>query len=428
MVRFTDIFSKEKNTLHKDDQFLILLLLPVSMLLLSFAYDNPIGLIMGLNKIRLSNDVLLTDYILVSGTGGALFNSAILTFANIYLIRKLDLKPNGIIISSLFLISGFSFIGKNPFNIWPFYLGGLIYATVHRMEYKNVVIVSILSTTLSPLISVLVQSLQYGFTVSLALTALIGMFIGYVMPAVSSQVLMAHSGYSIYNMGFAGGLMGVLSFSILKALNIHIETNLVLSTVLDRKLGLFFGIYFAFLVILGFLTNGRNFKGFLTLLSRSGRLITDFTRLDGFSLTLINMGLLGLIALAYVIIMGGVFNGPTIAGVLTVAGFGCFGKHPKNTLPILIGVSLSAMLLQMELSSTLVIITGLFGTTLAPIVGEYGFGYGIILGFLHLVLTFHVGALHGGIHLYNNGLSGGIVATLFMPMLDAFKKEKKNAI
>lgn len=428
MVQFTDFFSKKKLTLHKNDQFVVLLVLPLSMILLSLTYAHPLEILSGLNQIRLSNDVLLTDYIILSGTGGALFNSAIITLANLYLLRKLDLKPNGIIISSLFLISGFAFIGKNPFNIWPFYIGGWIYSKVHDIEYKNVVIVSMLSTTLSPLISVLISSFHYGFVISLGLIALIGGFLGYVMPAVSSQVLMAHSGYSIYNMGFAGGLMGILSFSILKAMNIPIEGNFIVSQGMDKKLAIYLAVYFTFLIFYGFFTNGRSLDGILTLLSRSGRLVTDITRLDGFPLAMINMGVLGLMSMTYVVILGGVFNGPVIAGVLTVAGFGCFGKHPKNVLPILVGVALSAMLLDKELSSTSVIITGLFGTTLAPIVGEYGFPYGIVLGFLHLVLTFNIGSLHGGIHLYNNGLSGGIIATLFVPMLDALKKEKKNAI
>jgi hypothetical protein len=34
--------------------------------------------------------------------------------------------------------------------------------------------------------------------------------------------------------------------------------------------------------------------------------------------------------------------------------------------------------------------------------------------------------MHGGLMLYNNGLSGGIVAAVLIPLIDAFKKEKKN--
>ncbi|MDO4721337.1 MAG: DUF1576 domain-containing protein [Peptostreptococcaceae bacterium] len=428
MVTFHEIFSKEKNVLHKNDQFVVLLILPLAMIVLAFTYDNPVAVIRGINKIRLSNDVLLTDYMLLGGMGSALFNSAVVTLINLWLIYRLELKPNGIIISSLFLISGFSFIGKNMFNIWPFYLGGWLYAQVHKIEFKNVFIICMLSTALSPLISVLVLSLRYDLTVSLFLTIIIGAFLGYVMPAVSSQVLLAHSGYSIYNMGFAGGLMGILVFSILKALKIPVQTNLIVSASSDDRLNWFFTLYFILLILYGFFTNGRSFSGYSKLLSRSGRLVTDMTRLDGFSLSTINMGIMGLISILYVLLMGGVINGPTIAGILTVSGFAAFGKHPRNCLSILAGVALSAKILSMDIASTQVIIAGLFATTLAPIVGEYGFSYGFVLGFLHLVMTFNIGALHGGVFLYNNGLSGGLVATLFVPMLDALKKEKQDAI
>lgn len=428
MVSIRDIFSKEKNNLRKEDHFLLLSLLPIAMILLALTYQNPIDILRGLNAIRLSNDVLLTDYIVLSGTGSALFNSAILTLFNLYSLKKLKLKPNGIIISSLFLVSGFSFIGKNPFNIWPFYIGGLIYSKVHNIEYKNVFIISMLSTSLSPLISVLILSLKYSLLISLFLSAVIGSFLGYVMPAVSSQVLMAHSGYSIYNMGFAAGLTGVLAFSVLKMLKIPVEANFIVSDVPDHRLHTFFAGYFILLILYGYMTNGWSFDGYLTLMNRSGRLVTDMTRLDGFSISFVNMGLMGLIALIYIFLLGGILNGATIAATLAVCGFGSFGKHPKNTLPILAGVAISALIFKMDISSTHVITAGLFGTTLAPIVGEYGAVYGLILGFLHLSLITTIGPLHGGIHLYNNGLSGGIIATLFMPMLDALKKEKHNAI
>lgn len=428
MVSIRDIFSKEKNTLRKEDHFLVLSFLPIAMILLALTYQNPIRILQGLNAIRLSNDVLLTDYIVLSGTGSALFNSAILTLFNLYFFKKLKLKPNGIIISSLFLVSGFSFMGKNPFNIWPFYIGGFIYSKVHNIEYKNVFIISMLSTSLSPLISVLILSLKYGLMISLFLSAIIGSFLGYVMPAVSSQILMAHSGYSIYNMGFAAGLTGVLTFSVLKMLKIPVESNFIVNDVPDHRLHLFFAGYFILLILYGYMTNGWSFDGYLTLMTRSGRLVTDMTRLDGFSISFVNMGLMGLIAIIYVFLLGGILNGATIAAVLAVSGFGSFGKHPKNTIPILAGVAFSALIFKMDISSTHVITAGLFGTTLAPIVGEYGSIYGLILGFLHLSLIGTIGPLHGGIHLYNNGLSGGIVATLFMPMLDALKKEKHNAI
>jgi hypothetical protein len=143
-----------------------------------------------------------------------------------------------------------------------------------------------------------------------------------------------------------------------------------------------------------------------------------------FPLTLVNMGLLGIMGTVYVYFLGGNFNGPTICALLTLIGFGAFGKHLKNTLPILIGVVIAAWLYPVQPSITTIVITGLFGTTLAPIAGEYGPLIGMLVGMVHFALTLNISSLHGGIHLYNNGLSGGIIATLFIPLLNAFRKEK----
>jgi hypothetical protein len=65
----------------------------------------------------------------------------------------------------------------------------------------------------------------------------------------------------------------------------------------------------------------------------------------------------------------------------------------------------------------------LFSTTLAPIAGNYGPIIGIIAGMSHMILVTNVGIIHGGINLYNNGFSGGIVAGVLIPIVDAFKKE-----
>ncbi len=134
------------------------------------------------------------------------------------------------------------------------------------------------------------------------------------------------------------------------------------------------------------------------------------------------MSVLGLFCTVYVIAVKGTINGPVIAGILTVAGFGAFGKHLKNCIPIMIGVFAGALLYGYDLSSTGVIISILFSTTLAPIAGTYGPVIGFAAGVLHMTLVTNVGVMHGGINLYNNGFAGGLVAGFFVPIVDAFKK------
>ena len=94
----------------------------------------------------------------------------------------------------------------------------------------------------------------------------------------------------------------------------------------------------------------------------------------------------------------------------------------KNCVPIILGVLITALFLGRDISSTSVIITVLFSTTLCPIAGVYGANIGFIAGILHFLLATNVGIIHGGVNLYNNGFAGGLVAGFLLPILDAFVK------
>lgn len=133
------------------------------------------------------------------------------------------------------------------------------------------------------------------------------------------------------------------------------------------------------------------------------------------------MALLGIFSTVYVLIVGGQLNGAVMGGIFTVVGFGAFGGHLRNSLPIFVGVFLACLLTGVEPSSTSALLAALFGTTLAPIGGYYGSVAGVIAGALHLALVSNVGFLHGGINLYNNGFSGGFTAAFLVPILDSIR-------
>ena len=417
--------KKDERKISTRTMYRVLMIIPMVLLILGVLCDTPINIWEGIKTIQQSNDVLLTDYIEIAGISATFVNAAMVTFANIIILKKLDLRPNGIIVSAIFLMTGFAFMGKNLFNIWPFYLGGLIYAKYHRIPYKNVVIMNMLTTTLSPLASILVLTVSnINPILSFCITAIVSGFLGFIMPPISAHMLTAHRGYSLYNMGFAGGLLGIVVYAIITGLGYEIPKNTALYRTPNLFLSIVFSGFCLILIGIGYYLNGRSFKGLKEIFKHPGRIVTDMIKSVGFGLTLVNMGLLGFMAISYTFLMGGVLNGPTIAGILVVMGFGAFGKHLKNTLPILVGVTLCSMFVGTNLEPTLIIISGLFGTTLAPIAGEFGMIWGVVVGMIHLALTLNIGTLHGGINLYNNGLSGGIIATLFIPMIDAFKREK----
>ncbi|MEB3227218.1 MAG: DUF1576 domain-containing protein [Synechocystis sp.] len=156
----------------------------------------------------------------------------------------------------------------------------------------------------------------------------------------------------------------------------------------------------------------------------SGQLRTDFVELTGFGATLINMAVTGLMMTTYILLVGGDLNGPTIGGIFTVIGFAAFGKHPGNILPILGGIYLASLSKTVTANDAAMLLAALFGTTLAPTAGKYGWFWGATAGFIHSSAVQSVAVLHGGLNLYNNGFAAGIVAAVLIPVIEMAKEYK----
>lgn len=87
------------------------------------------------------------------------------------------------------------------------------------------------------------------------------------------------------------------------------------------------------------------------------------------------------------------------------------------------GVWLGAVLSVWPVDSPGAVLAALFGATLAPVAGGFGSLAGVAAGFLHLVVVMSVGSVHGGLNLYNNGFSGGLVAMMLLPVLESFRED-----
>lgn len=133
------------------------------------------------------------------------------------------------------------------------------------------------------------------------------------------------------------------------------------------------------------------------------------------------MGILGILATLFVVLIGGDLNGATIA----VFHYNWFvpWKNIKNTIPVVIGASIAALFNVNPITSPSLLLSILFSTTLAPICGKFGWKYGILAGVIHVNIVTNIGYLHGGLNLYNNGLAGGFVAMILIPLITTFKKE-----
>ena len=296
-------------TKEKKQEYLIISLLPFILLIYSIILSTPYKLWTGMNNILLSDGILITDYFIVGGKEAAIFNASIITLINIYLLYKMDMKINGLIISGIFLMLGFSFMGKNILNIIPFYIGAWLYAKVSGKKFKTVIIVCMFSTSLSPFVSVIAEFFGYS-PLGIGIALISGTVLGFIMPLISAQVLPIHGGYSLYNTGFAAGLVAIVSYSILKAAKVTVSFKKDFIQTIDYRLLALFTAVFSFYIVYGFIKNGYSFNGLKNLLSHSGKLVSDFTVTEGFPVVVINMGLLGFFCLGLIFLLFPMFNDP----------------------------------------------------------------------------------------------------------------------
>lgn len=390
----------------------------------SFIFDTPANVLNGFLKILITPSNLLTDYMVVGGIGAAFFNASTILALSVSITRFLKKDINGSEVAAIILVTGFAFFGKNLYNSIPITLGVFLYAKLEGSELKLFILPALFGTALGPLISEITFASGYPLFQGFFISYGVGIVIGLIISPVASACLRFHQGYNLYNSGFTAGVIGMLVVGILRMFNMSIETVELVYLDNDIRLRIFLYTLFVSMIIYGFIKNGFSFKDYFEILKNSGRLPTDFIFLHGFYPTLINMGIMGLISTTYVILIGGKFNGPIIGGIFSVAAFGSFGKHPKNAIPVFLGVYFASLLNVYDVTATSSILAGLFGTTLAPISGEFGFIPGIIVGFLHMALVFNIGGVHGGVNLYNNGFSGGFIAAISVPIFQEYKKIK----
>ncbi|MGH4122254.1 MAG: DUF1576 domain-containing protein [Clostridium sp.] len=394
-------------------------------MILAFVMDTPKEIFLGFKKILFESNILITDYIELAGIGATFINMSLVVLASISLLIYVGIKPNGSTVAALFTMAGFSLFGKNIVNIWPIIFGIWLYSKYQKEKFISYVLIALFATTLSPTVNELAFSGHLPFEGNIIIGVFLSAFIGFIFPPMAAYCLKLHQGYNLYNIGFAAGLLATLLMSLLRAFGINFESRLLWSTGNNLFFSIILISLFIVMILVGYIDNNKSFKNLFKLYKQPGRLVSDYYLLFGRGITMINMGILGIYATVFLLVIGGDLNGPTMGGILTIVGFGAFGKHLRNVFPVMIGATLSSLLNIWPINSPSMVLGILFSSTLAPISGQFGWAYGALAGFLHICLMMNLAYLHGGLNLYNNGFAGGIVCIILIPIITAFRKELK---
>jgi len=411
-----DFFTKLKKRM-------LIPLIFVVLFALAFVFDTPTNIYHGYINILKSPSVLISDYIRIGGLGATLFNVATIILFNIIMLRRLGFKMTGPIFAGVLTIAGFSFFGKNIFNTLPIYLGIYLYAKTQKLEFKSFMIVVLFSTGISPIVSFLIFGTTWPLYIGIPIGILVGIFTGFILPAFSAHTIRFHKGYNLYNIGFALGVISMLYAVILHSFNVNLEVGGPTSEVYHTELVIISLLLSTIFLISSFIIDKKVYRSYPPLLKSTGRLVSDFVRDYGRAVTMFNVAIMGYISIALLLLLDLKLNGPVMGGILTVMGFGAFGKHPKNALPVMLGALIGVTVTNYTLDSVGMVIALLFVTAVSPIAGRYGVIIGMIAGFIHIIITPLAYTFQGGFDLYNNGFAAGFVAAIMIPFLEAIKKQ-----
>lgn len=383
------------------------------------------SLLTGFWQIQISETGLITDPVATGGLGAALLNAALVLLLSTLLVRWMKLPITGAAFSCLFLMAGFALLGKNLLNIAPIVAGGWLHALYKREGFAKYVYLTLYGTCLSPMVSFLMVHTRPGLR--WAAMSLCGLTIGFLLPAIARFTTRVHQGYNLYNVGFAAGILGLGIASVLKGFGVEFVSVGSWSQEGHLLLCVMMAVLLCGLFACGVLLGCGGWRDYRRILRHSGRAVADFIILDGPGITLVNMALVGAIGLAYLLIMypqGVRLNGPLVCCLFAMMGFGAFGKHPRNILPVMSGAILAALLMiKVPITSPGVLLATLLCTCLAPIAGQFGWYWGVAAGFLHMTIVQNTSILHGGMNLYNNGFAAGLVCILMVPIIEAVRPE-----
>ncbi len=418
-------------------------------------------------RIATSPCELITDYFALGGLGSTLFNTAICgLFANliIYLCKA---EPNATILAGYMLIVAHCFYGLNFINMWPPFFGVLLYCGIMKRPISKNIHVAFFSTALAPFISeVLFRYCIDGFETSktqispfgIILALVFGLAVGFVVPALLPGTARMHRGYSLYKAGLAIGILGIfINAFMYDTLGIHNPDKIVIDNptyfampyAYRAFMNVFFVLLFGLTLLLGFLLNRSCIKEYPSLIKCTGY-GNDFTDKFGMPLCMVNIALYGFAILTYLNLVfvlpevfptlpqGVGFTGPTVGVIFAALTFAADGQHPRNVFPIAVGYvllflavvgicSVSGIDIPWTLSTQAYINALAFATGLCPIAGKYGFGYGVLAGFLSAIICTVTADMHGGFVLYNGGFTAGLTALVLIPILDFYNIKPKHS-
>ena len=398
----------------------------------------------GLWTILSNPGKITTNYFALGGYAATFLNMGLVGLCCLLIFVVTGATVNNVSTFALILTVGFSSWGMNIVNIWPTVLGVVVYCLVKKEKFSANANAMLFSTGIAPLISDLLVRYPHaevvGFNLpGLAVTLIVGLFIGFMLPAGLAHAPKVHKGFDLYSAAVPVCLFAFfLNATLYKTIGIELpaapgaETLQVAS---QSTVNIFCLVFFGLCVVLA-LAMGCKFGDYWKLVSAPDH-VASVTGTMGKEVFLMNVGIFGLFILAYYNAIGASFNGVTFGIIFCMLCTCNSGSHPGNVWPIMAGYVIGSAVFgwlsqlaggsyAMTINAQAIAIGLCFANGLSPVASKYGWFWGVVAGLMHFLLVTSVPNMHGGFCVYNGGFTAAVICVILIPVLERFCKTRQE--
>ena len=439
--------KKIKNLSEGNFLKLLFAFLSACFIIAAFCMPDRAAMFTGLVNILTQPSKISANYFYMGGFAATFLNMGLVGLACLLLFVVFKGTPNNASTLAVILTIGFGSWGINILNMWFSILGVVVYGLVKKEKMGGLVNAMLFSTGIAPLITDLL--IRYpnadviGFNwLGLGLALLVGLIIGFFLPAGLAHSPKVHKGFDLYSAALPIGmtafflnatLFKTLGISLPKALSdINPESMLAAS---QSTVNIFCCVVFGLCVVFAFIL-GCKPKDYWKLLTDPA-LVTNFSSTYGNATFLMNVGVYGLFILGYYNLIGATFNGITFGIIFCMLACCNSGSHPGNVWPIMLGYFVASVVFgwfsylldgsfTLSINAQAICVGLCYANGLSPIADKYGWRYGFVAAVMHYLLVTSVPTLHGGFCLYNGGFTAALICLILVPELEKFSKTKEE--
>ena len=443
--------NKIKNLSEGSFLKLLFAFLSVCFLIAAVCMPDRNQMFTGLWQIMTWPNKISANYFSMGGYAATFLNMGLVCLFSLLLFVVFKGTPNNASTLAVILTVGFGSWGINVLNMWFSILGVVVYGLVKKEKMGGLVNAMLFSTGIAPLITDLLiryPNADYiGFNwLGLGLALLVGLIIGFFLPAGLAHSPKVHKGFDLYSAALPIGMTAFfLNATLFKTMGVSLPKALsdldpaTMQVASQATANIFCCIVFGLCIVFALLL-GCKPKDYWRLLTDPA-LVTNFSSTYGNATFLMNVGVFGLFILGYYNLIGATFNGITFGIIFCMLATCNSGSHPGNVWPIMLGYFVASLVFgwiapllggtfAFQINAQAICVGLCYANGLSPIADKYGWQYGFVAAVMHYLLVTSVPTLHGGFCLYNGGFTAALICLILVPELEKFfrtKEERKLA-